>query len=760
MKSLLARWGMNVVKFRWLIISLWLVLVIIGGMFASQVGTLLTGGGWGVPGSGSNRAYELLSEKFEARNATTLTFVMSHTEYEVGSEEYTSALKTVSEFLVKEAEIDRVYTWVDASNDMKPSFIGKDGRTSIGIVEMNIDEGFAQKVLSDMQKRLSMQLEDERFEVVLLGAPAFWAEMNALSQEGLNNAHLYAIPIILLILFLVFRSVISAITPLILAIFSIVMTLGILNFVAQWTELSLFVLDAAMMLGIGVGIDFALIYVMRFKQELEKSGGNIANALSITMKTAGHSIIFSGLTIIGSMAAILFVDIAAVRSIAVGVIVVVLLLMLTSLSLLPALLAVLGKKVNGLRIPFLSNKTKEKNQSVWYRLAHKVMKRPFIYLAGSVLVLLIIAWPSLQLAVSTPDSRMLPEETKVRQGINTLEKGFGVGYASPIHVVIESESEKMTSEKNLTEISKLLEQLQSVENVVDTSSVLSYFPDMEMGMVSTLLNENSNQLPEDSLIMINRNLSINHDVVVIDVITNDYSSSENNRQVVYKIRDIVSELEVQNSSLNIYVGGETAEGIDTSNSLNNSLLEVALYTLLLIFVVLMFTFRSLVLSLKAIIMNVLSLGATYGVLVAVFQWGWGSSIFGFGDFGFIQSFIPILLLGLLFSLSTDYEVFLLSRVQEEYMNGNSNEESLSLGLEKTAPMISGAALIMVTVFGSFAFAGVLPMQQLGLGMAVAIAIDATIVRLIIVPSAMKLLGKWNWALSFKPKEVKGDSKKM
>ncbi|GAF19088.1 transporter [Bacillus sp. JCM 19046] len=245
--------------------------------------------------------------------------------------------------------------------------------------------------------------------------------------------------------------------------------------------------------------------------------------------------------------------------------------------------------------------------------------------------------------------------------------------------------------------------------------------------------------------MLNRNLSEAMNVVIFDVISNDYSSSEANREIVREVQDDL----LSNENWTVLVGGETAEGMDTSQSLNDSLVGVLIFTLALLFVVLVLTFRSLVLPLKAIVMNVLSLGATYGVLVVVFQWGWGSEIFGFGEFGFIQSFIPILLLGLLFSLSTDYEVFLLSRVQEEFRKGVSNEESVALGLEKTAPMISGAALIMVAVFGSFAFAGVLPMQQLGFGMALAIALDATIVRMFLVPATMKLLGDWNWWLPFR-----------
>ena len=312
----------------------------------------------------------------------------------------------------------------------------------------------------------------------------------------------------------------------------------------------------------------------------------------------------------------------------------------------------------------------------------------------------------------------------------------------------------MTSEENLAFLQDLENQVSALENVEEVNSVLSVFPDFELAQVSSFLTDEREQLPNDANRLIDRTLSGNNDVIVLDVITNGYSSSEENRDIVREIRDTIVPNVLDNRNLDIYVGGETAEGLDTASSLNGSLPQVMMFTLLLIFVILVITFKSILLPLKAILMNILSLGATYGILVAVFQWGWGSSILGFGDFGFIQSFIPILLLGLLFSLSTDYEVFLLSRIQEEYEDGKSNEESVALGLEFTAPMISGAALIMVAVFASFAFAGVLPMQQLGLGMAVAIALDATFVRLLLVPATMKLLGDYNWWFPGKKRNVK------
>ncbi|WP_054707358.1 MMPL family transporter [Bacillus sp. JCM 19041] len=484
MERILKRFGKQITHFRWVVIGLWLMLLVFGGYYATQVGSHLTGGGWGVPGSDSNQAYEVLSEEFESRDATSLTFVMSHEVYQVGSDEYTEAFKLVSQSLQNEPEIDQVYTWLDVEETTRGPFVSEDAYTSIGFIEVNVDEGFAQKVLPDIQERLTASLGESGFEATILGAPAFWGEMNELSQAGLEKAHFYAFPIIVIVLLFVFRSVVSSITPLLLSGFSIAASLGILHFIAQGMELSIFVLDAALMLGIGVGIDFALIFVKRFREELEKSGDDTALAVSETMGTAGHAILFSGITIIVAMSAVLFVDIAAVRSIALGVIVVVFFLILTSLTLLPVFLTIVGPKINAWKVPFLPIKEARQNEKgTWYRLAHRVMRRPVLYLTMSVVFLLALAWPALELEVSTPDARMLPEDTQVRKGLSHLEEGFGIGYSAPIQVVVSAEEGQLIDESGLEELQNIVAKIEEMDNVEGITSLFSLFPNFTVEQI-------------------------------------------------------------------------------------------------------------------------------------------------------------------------------------------------------------------------------------------------------------------------------------
>lgn len=738
----LERWGRFVHKTRWAVVAVWLALAaVFGGLYAGKLGPLLTGGGWAVPDSGSYNAYQIIAEKIPSRSASSLTFVVKDHHHQSGSEAFAGNLRALQDALLQEDAIASVYSWLDAPEPLKPSFIGEPGNVTFGFVEMNMDEGFAQKILPDIQERWSQTAAELGMEAAILGAPAMWGEVNRASQEGLNHAHLYAIPVILIVLFLVFRSVVSSAIPLVLAAFAIAVTFGMLYFFARQAEHSVFILDAVMMLGIGLGIDFALIFVSRFREELARDSRDVARAVAKTVGTAGHAILFSGLTIMGSMSALLIVEIAAVRSMALGVIATVFVLLLLSMSLLPAMAAMLGARVNAWRIPFGKSAARFGR---WYRMAHRMMRRPVPYLTGIVLLLAALAWPALELRTSTPDVRMLPGDSPVRTGVETMQEAFGLGVASPIQIVLEGTAGEWLEPDKQALLRSLIERLERMNAVDSVVSYLSYLPDMEPSAVQAALPDPRETMDPAALRLIHRYISTDHATVVLDVVSHQHASGEGMKDLVRNIRETVLPGDPVLAPYNIYVGGQTAEGLDVSDSLRNSLMPVILLTMGLSFAVLLATFRSLLLPLKAILLNLLSLGATYGVLVMTFQWGAGKDLFGFGGFGYIQNFVPILLLGLLFSLSTDYEVFLLTRVKEEYDSGKSNEESVAQGLEKTAPMISGAAIIMTAVFASFAFAGILPMQQLGAGMAVAIALDATVVRLLLVPAAMKLLGHWNW----------------
>lgn len=730
----LKRLGEIIYQFRYLLVFLWFAAIVIGAFFALKLPDLLTGGGWDSLSSGSAKVIEKLDKEFPKDGKSTLTLIYHNPNYEVNDFQYMEHFSKVLDFLEEKDYIKSIYSLKTVSDGEKSTLIGKDFHTTIAILNFNLEEGYALKETPSLQSELN-ELFSEEAGVKLLGSAAFWGEVSDLSIKGLEHAHLYALPIIVVILLLVFRTVASTFTPIVVGLSSILVSLGILYGLATQTELSIFVLESAAMIGLGVGIDFSLIYVMRFKEELERLK-NVKEAIVKATETAGHAIFFSGITIIGSMSTLFLVDLAAVRSIALGVVVVVLILVLSSLTLLPAVLSILGSHINFGKLPSSSKRDKE---SIWYRFSHAIMRRPVLYLIIGIFFCLFLAVPAKNLTMVSPDTSMLPKNSEVRQGLDILEKNFGEGFTTPIQLILESNNNQLFTEKNIQLLKEFVDELEQKDQVKEVRTVTLFESDTTD--VLTLL-KNKENLPAEVKVQLSKYIGKNNQTIYVEIITNSKGSSDENNNLVIELQNKYAKMWEKNEIV-LYVGGETARSLDNNEVLANSLVPTIIVVVALIYVVLWITFKSVVIPLKAILMNLLSLAATYGLLVLIYQVGI-LSFLGVEPVGYIQSFLPVLLMALLFSLSTDYEVFLLSRVQEEFNKNHDNEESVAIGLEKTAPMITGAAIIMISVFLSFSLAGVLPMQQLGIGMAIAIFLDATLIRLIIVPTTMKLLGEWNW----------------
>lgn len=371
------------------------------------------------------------------------------------------------------------------------------------------------------------------------------------------------------------------------------------------------------------------------------------------------------------------------------------------------------------------------------------MARPVLFLAATSIALLAVAAPAAQLRTFSPDARILPGTSQVRVGYDHVQDAFGVGTASPIQAVITSEKplDESAQADELAKFNDRLEDLPHVDRVDSALPALKTVSPKEP--FAALADPAMDRLPDDASDTIRHYVADDNRTVVFEVIPDTKASSDAARTLLNRVQDETDKLP---ASLDAVIGGETAEGIDSNRVIEDGLPIVILVMLAAVYVVLLLTFRSLLLPLKAIAMNLLSIAATYGVLVLVFQRGLGTELLNFEQTNYLQNFVPVLLLALLFSLSTDYEVFLLDRVREEYVATGDNTASVARGLTRTAPLISGAAVLMVAVFGAFGFAGIVPIQQLGFGMAVAILLDATLVRLLLVPASMRLMGRWNWWL--------------
>ncbi|NDZ80945.1 MMPL family transporter [Streptomyces sp. SID10853] len=741
-------------RLRWPLLVLWIVALAVSGTGAMSIADSLSGGGWFVSGSDSDKAAARLEHGFTGRGQVTVTLVVHDRRYGATAPQFEQRVRSVAKAVTAEPALKATdsYGWTTLSRQNRTAFQGKDGHTATVSVALDRDDGSARRELPKVQKDLTGRFDSQGLDVSLVSPASFWGEINTLSQQGLMKAELITLPLIVVILLYLFRGVVAALASLAVGITAIVLTLGVLAPLAAHTELSVFVENAATMLGLGVGVDYSLFMITRFKEELA-AGKDVEAAVAETLRTSGHTVVASGITIAMAMCTLFLIDLNVIFSIALGSVVVVAFSVLSSVLFLPVLLHFLGHRVNNgrVRMPWRSRTRASGSQDMtsdrWYRTAVRVMNRPVLFLVGTTVVLLAIASPAVQLRTFSPDSRIIPHSSPVRVGYDEVQKQFGVGTTSPVQVVVTS-SRPLQDLPQSDQLLRLRDDLSALPHVAHVQSGIDTLKKVSpQAPFAALAGPRLAQLPPDARNTVRHYVAADNRVTVLEVIPDDRSSSDAVRTLLHDVRERSGTL---SGPLHAVVGGEAAEGIDANQVIQDHLIEVIGLMLVAVFIVLMLAFRSLLLPVKAIAMNLLSIGATYGVLVLVFQKGFGTGLLGFQKTDYLQNFVPVLLLALLFSLSTDYEVFLLGRVREEYLVSGDNTASVARGLTRTAPLISGAAALMVAVFGAFGFAGIVPIQQLGFGMAIAVLLDATLVRLVLVPAAMRLMGRWNWWMPGRP----------
>jgi RND superfamily putative drug exporter len=524
--------------------------------------------------------------------------------------------------------------------------------------------------------------------------------------------------------------------------------------IAAHNEMSVFVLNIATIVGLGISIDYSLFMTRRFREELV-GGRSVQDAIGWTVSTAGEAILFSGMTVIIGFGGMLLIGVQFMTSIGMGGMVVVAVAVLAALTLLPALLAVLGHKVNALRVPIIGKLVARRSHEVdesenrrgfWHGWALAVMRRPVLIIIAVSALLVVLGWPLLSISIGTPSSTSLPKNAAARQGIELINAQFPATTANPIYIIAKTpDGSSMLTSDNLLKLEGLSQWLVGRAHVTGVTSL-------------TMLPQTGGQpLPLQQLIAVystgayaqNPALAklvgstTDKDLTLITVNTNAAVDSEAGKALVDDLRNNYRQ---GSEGLTMQVGGFQAVSLDFNRYLYGNFPKAIAFILGATFVLLLLMFRSLLLPIKAVIMNVLSVSAAYGVLVFIFQEGHFSDLLGFTSDGFVDSTVPILLFCILFGLSMDYEVFLLSRIREEWLRTHNNRYAVARGLEKTGGVITNAALLMMIVAGSFIFTGIVIMKETGLGMTMAVLIDATIIRTLLVPATMRLLGRWNWWL--------------
>jgi putative drug exporter of the RND superfamily len=588
-----------------------------------------------------------------------------------------------------------------------PLLVSRDRHATLVQIDVP-DDGDIDGVLDIVDRSSSTQ----PFTIAITGTDTLNHDFNELSQHDLKSGELqFGLPAALIVLVLVFGAVVAGLIPLLMAVVSIIVALGLTALLSLQFGLSIFVVNMITGMGLALGIDYSLFIVSRYREE--RGGGRAQlDAITASGATASRAVLFSGTAFVVAMFGMLIVPSSIMQSLAAGAILVGIASVLTALTLLPALLGLIGDGVNRLRVPFIGSRSIEETNPegrFWRRIVEAVQRRPALSLAAAVIPLLLLASPVLGINTGATGVATLPERFASKQGFQELEHSFPGATANPALVVVAS----------------------------DATS-----PDVGAALVRV-----QRTLADDSRFGPGRIVrSASGDEALLTVPVGGDPAGEEAMAAIADLRSRVIPRAFEGTDATVYVGGTAAENVDYVHFLSAPAPYVVGLVLVLTLILLTIVFRSVVISATAVLLNLLSVGAAYGLLVLVFQHGVGAGLFGFAQYDTIEAWVPLFLFSVLFGLSMDYQVFLLSRIRERYLETNDTKDAVAWGVASTARLITGAALIIVVVFLGFAMGDLIMFQQMGFGVAVALLIDATIIRSVLVPAAMTLLGNWNWYL--------------
>jgi putative drug exporter of the RND superfamily len=741
-------YGRQVYRFRWFIIALWIIIVGVSIPFASQISSVLQGGGYSFQNSESIRVDNLLTSKLH-QPLTTALVVFQSTNTPVSDPAYQ---QQVQDFMAKARAFPNV-------TEVTQGGTGQDGRTTYVTINFNQTEDKVETKMEDFHTLLPTSGPAKAY---LTGDPAIFRAITTTTQQDVEHAELAALPIALLVLLVVFGTLIAAAMPILLAIVALPVALAIVYAIALHYSMSIFVLNIASIIGIGISIDYSLFMVRRFRDELAE-GRSPRDAVGWTIATSGEAILFSGLIVMIGFSGLILIGVPIMISMGIGGAVVVGVAVLAALTLLPALLGVLGPRINSLRIPFFNrftmrNEKREASENMekeprgfWEVWAWGVMRRPVLIIVAVSALLLLLSWPIFSISIGTAGVSSLPKGAESRQGIDILNAQFPETNQYPVFITAQTTNgSSMLTTENLAKLDNLTKWIAAQDHVTGVIS-LTHIPSTpgaptltEQQLAALYSSGAYQQNPALQQLVASIN---NGDTTLITVKTDAKVDSSEGKALIDTLR---AGDQAAGQGLKVQVGGFQAISLDFNRYLYSNFPRTIVFILIATYILLLLMFRSVVLPLKAILMNVLSVCASYGVLVFIFQWGNFSNILNFTPDSYLNSLLPILLFCILFGLSMDYEVFLLSRIREEWLLTHNNRWSVARGLAKTGGVITNAALLFVIVCGAFAFTSVIVTKEIGLGMAIAVLVDATIIRTLLVPATMRLLGRWNWWMPGRP----------
>ncbi len=732
---------------RRIVLAAWVAAFAAGLAASISLPAVLKGGGFTRGSSPSQQAQHVMQERLDV-GPTHLTIVFTSDELDARGREFRVAQDRALARLTPRT-LPGLTEIETATSSGSSALVSRDGRSSLAVLSFNA----RLEPVQDQIPRVRELVRSPILKTYVSGEPAVFRDIEEVSARDLRIAESYTVPIAILVLLLIFGTLVAAALPVIGGGAAVTVTLGSFWVLAQFWDLSIFAMNAATLLGLAVGIDYSLFMVGRFREELA-AGRSVADAVEETVRHAGRSIFFSGLAVLVGLLGLVVIPYMSMRSIGLGGSLVVFFSVLAALTLLPALLGVLGPRVNALRIFWRP----DREGRFWRRWSTSVMRRPWPVLIGTIALVLLLAWPMLRLSVDIPGATTLPTSTESRQGYDILAREFDPTTLSPIEVVLTWEGDPdPLSPANLARLSDFGRELAAREGVAGVTSIVS-LPGVETaeqlgaywhavragsstddaaGGVSLWQGMLGVQQRKAARRLLERTTA--DGVALFRVAPEASPTSEEARALSVGIRDMQPP-----EGARIWVAGVPAGTQDYIATLYSYFPWIVLFVIVVTAAVLLLLLRSVLLPVKAVIVNTLSIAAAFGVLVWVFQDGNLEGLLRFDSSGAIEADLPILLFCSVFGISMDYEVFLLSRMREAWLETGDNQASVAFGLEKTGRIVTSAALIIVVVAASFAFTSIVITKALGVGLAVAVALDATVIRILMVPAAMRLLGSWNW----------------
>jgi len=726
------RLGRFIVRRAWWVVGAWALLLLAALPLAPQVPGSLRAGGFILDDLESARAKTLLGTELSLP-PSALVVVFSSPTLEAGTPAFELAAAAAVRDVASAPHVARVVTHL-----LSPRQVSADRHTAYDIVFLDLPPDDSPQALPILRERLH---DAPGLDVELAGGPAFYGDVQSVSESDLRRSELISLPLAGLALLVVFGSVVAAGVPLVVGGSAVIVALAAIFLVAQVIPMSIFVLNLATLLGLGLGVDYSLLMTSRFREELARRTGSesqVEDAIRVTVATAGRAVFFSAVTVLLGLLGLILFEFMILRSVGIAGAIVVGLAGAAALTLLPAVLMILGTRIDRLAIRKVT--VAPEPDGPWSRLARRVMRHPVAVLVPTLGLLLVLGSPFLHVRFNAPDATILPASVPSRAAFDRLQREFGEGEFAPLVLAIRTTG-PATSPANLAALYDYSRRLAADPRVTRVDSLVDVDPRLTIGQYTLLYGEPNG--PRDRYVATTLAATTKGDLTAFTLYTPFGPNRDEGKALVAELRDPSSGL-APPPGVTVLVGGGAADVTDVVNRVAADFPRTALFIIVTTYLVLFVLLRSVVLPAKALIMNTLSIVASFGALVWIFQQGNLSSVLGFQPLGYVETTQPVILFCVLFGLSMDYEVFLLSRMKEVWDRTGDNIEAVARGLERSGRIVTSAALVVVVVAGSFAFADIVLIKALGIGMAIAIALDATVVRALLVPATMRLLGKWNW----------------